>query len=157
MTGKLLAYHLKSPLVPLVVRVPQFENHWTLRWEKASCVERKASAQSGRQHRIESNNTKHRNDYFAWGRIMFWMWSYTVYVILFRSVSKDFFAGGQARNQLGTPGGRRVFWEWPNSFKLCPIVLKYVQHIFLGGQKIIQGGFAPPGYGPAGGTDPHNP
>ena len=27
MTGKLLAYHLKSPHVPLVVRVPQFENH----------------------------------------------------------------------------------------------------------------------------------
>jgi len=29
MTGKLLAYHLKSPRVPLVVRVPQFENHCT--------------------------------------------------------------------------------------------------------------------------------
>jgi len=29
MTGKLLAYHLKSPPVPLVVRVPQFENHWS--------------------------------------------------------------------------------------------------------------------------------
>ena len=27
MTGKLIAYHLKSPRVPLVVRVPQFENH----------------------------------------------------------------------------------------------------------------------------------
>jgi len=27
MTGKLLAYNLKSPRVPLVVRVPQFENH----------------------------------------------------------------------------------------------------------------------------------
>jgi len=26
MTGKLLAYHPKSPRVPLVVRVPQFEN-----------------------------------------------------------------------------------------------------------------------------------
>jgi len=26
MTGKLLAYHLKSPRVPLV-RVPQFDNH----------------------------------------------------------------------------------------------------------------------------------
>jgi len=31
MTGKLLAYHLKSPRVPLVVRVPQFENHWSKR------------------------------------------------------------------------------------------------------------------------------
>jgi len=29
MTGKLLVYHLKSPRVPLVVRVPQFENHCT--------------------------------------------------------------------------------------------------------------------------------
>jgi len=29
MTGKLLTYHLKSPRVPLVVRVPQFENHWS--------------------------------------------------------------------------------------------------------------------------------
>jgi len=29
MTAKLLAYHLKSPRVPLVVRVPQFENHCT--------------------------------------------------------------------------------------------------------------------------------
>jgi len=28
MTGKLLAYHLKSP------RVPQFENHWA-RWNRA--------------------------------------------------------------------------------------------------------------------------
>jgi len=27
MTGKLLEYHLKNPRVPLVVRVPQFENH----------------------------------------------------------------------------------------------------------------------------------
>ena len=31
------------------------------------------SAQSGRKHQIESNNTKHRNNYFTWGRIMFWM------------------------------------------------------------------------------------
>ena len=32
----------------------------------------------------------------------------------------------QARNQLGTPGGRRVFWEglkFFNFFKLCPMVL----------------------------------
>jgi len=27
MTGKLLTYHLKSPRIPLVVRVPQFDNH----------------------------------------------------------------------------------------------------------------------------------
>jgi len=27
MTGKLLSFHLKSPCVALLVRVPQFENH----------------------------------------------------------------------------------------------------------------------------------
>ena len=34
MTGKLLAYHLKSPRVPLVVRVPQFENHCSKAYRK---------------------------------------------------------------------------------------------------------------------------
>jgi len=29
MTGNLFAFHLKSPRTPLVVRVPQFENHWS--------------------------------------------------------------------------------------------------------------------------------
>ena len=28
MTPKVLAYHLEGPCVPLVVRVPQVENHW---------------------------------------------------------------------------------------------------------------------------------
>jgi len=27
----------------------------------------------------------------------------------------------QARNQLGTPGRQRAFWEWPKFFILCPI------------------------------------
>jgi len=50
----------------------------------------------------------------------------------------------QARNQLGTPGGRRDFWEGPNRFELCPIVLNYVQHIFPGGgKKFSWGCFAP--------------
>jgi len=31
MTGKLLAYHLKSPRVPLVEREPQFENNCSKR------------------------------------------------------------------------------------------------------------------------------
>ena len=31
-----------------------------------------------------------------------------------------------------------------------PIVVNYVQHIFPGGQKIFQGGFANPDYGPGG-------
>ena len=35
----------------------------------------------------------------------------------------------------------RVFWEGPNFFKLSPIVLKYAQHIFLGGEK-FPGGFS---------------
>jgi len=33
MTGKLLAYHLKSP------RVPQFENHCRIRFNQSSAVE----------------------------------------------------------------------------------------------------------------------
>ena len=41
---------------------------------------------------------------------------------------------------LGHQGRWRVFWEGPKFFKPCPVVLNYVQHIFLGG-------FAPPGYG----------
>jgi len=38
MTRKLLAYHLKSPRVPLVVRVPQFENHCSKAYRKPSRV-----------------------------------------------------------------------------------------------------------------------
>jgi len=34
---------------------------------------------------------------------------------------------------LGHQAGRRVFWEGPKFFKLCPIVLNYIQHIFPGG------------------------
>jgi len=30
----------------------------------------------------------------------------------------DSLSQNQARNQLGIPGGRRVFWEGPNVFKL---------------------------------------
>jgi len=29
----------------------------------------------------------------------------------------------QTRNQLGTPGGTRVCWDWPKCFELCPILL----------------------------------
>ena len=47
--------------------------------------------------------------------------------------------GGRPVTSLGHRAGRRVFWEGPKFFKLCPIVLNYVQHIF---QK------SPPGYGP---------
>jgi len=42
---------------------------------------------------------------------------------------------------LGHQEGRRVFWEGPKLFKLCPMVLNYVQLIFTGG-------LCPPGYGP---------
>jgi len=50
---------------------------------------------------------------------------------------------------LGHEAGRRLFWEGPKFFKLCPTVLNYVQHIFPGGAKKIFGGFRPPGYEPA--------
>ena len=33
-------------------------------------------------------------------------------------------------NQLGSPGVRRVFWSGAKFFKLCAVVLNYVQHIF---------------------------
>ena len=37
---------------------------------------------------------------------------------------------------LGHQVGQRVFWEGPKLFKLCPIVLNYVQHIFQRGDYI---------------------
>ena len=40
---------------------------------------------------------------------------------------------------LGHQVVRRVFWQRPNFFKLCPIVLNYVQHIFTGGIKKLGG------------------
>jgi len=45
--------------------------------------------------------------------------------------------GIQARNQLGTPGGAKSFLRGGKFFKLCPIALKYVQHIFPGGGKVF--------------------
>jgi len=44
-------------------------------------------------------------------------------------------AAQQARNQRGTPGGAKSFLREAQIFKLCPIVLTYVQHIFSGGAK----------------------
>jgi len=43
---------------------------------------------------------------------------------------------------LGHQAGRRVFWERPKFFKLCSIVLNYVQHIFPWGRKFFQEGEA---------------
>ena len=48
--------------------------------------------------------------------------------------------------------GRRVFWEGPKCFGLCPIIWNYVQHIFPRGEKFFLGGFAPPGFGTAANT-----
>jgi len=42
---------------------------------------------------------------------------------------------------LGHQGVRRVFWEVPKVFELCPIVLDFVQHIFPGEAKNFQGAF----------------
>jgi len=42
----------------------------------------------------------------------------------------------QARNQLGTLGGRRVFLEGLKFFELFPIISIYIQHIFPGKAKI---------------------
>jgi len=40
-------------------------------------------------------------------------------------------------------GWRTVFWEWPKFFKLCPMLLNNVEHIFPGVSKIFLGGFVP--------------
>jgi len=43
----------------------------------------------------------------------------------------------QARNQLGTSGEAKSFLRGAKFFKLCPIFLNYVQHIFPGGRIIF--------------------
>ena len=45
---------------------------------------------------------------------------------------------------LGHQGRRRVFWEGPKFFKLCPIVFNYAHHIFSRGTKNFVGRLAPP-------------
>jgi len=49
----------------------------------------------------------------------------------------------QARKQLETPGGAKSFPRGAPIFKLCPIVLIDVQHIFPGGAKNFIGGSPP--------------
>jgi len=49
---------------------------------------------------------------------------------------------------LGHQVERRVFWEGPKFFELCPVVLNHVQHIFLKGRTICRGFRPPSGYGP---------
>ena len=41
-------------------------------------------------------------------------------------------------------GWRRVFWEGPKFFKLCPIVFNYAQQIFPGGGEKVCRGLRPP-------------
>jgi len=45
---------------------------------------------------------------------------------------------------LGHQGVRRVFWEKPKIFELCPIVLNFVLHVFPGETKNIPTGASPP-------------
>jgi len=45
---------------------------------------------------------------------------------------------GRPVTSLGHYVKRRVFWEGPKFFKLCPRILNYVQHIFPGGAKNFQ-------------------
>ena len=51
---------------------------------------------------------------------------------------------GRPVTSVGHQEGRRVFWEGPKNFGLCPIVLNDVQHIFPEGEKIFLGGIHPP-------------
>ena len=52
-------------------------------------------------------------------------------------------SSSQVRNQLGTPAGAKSFLRGAQFFELCPILLNYVQHIFIDGEKKFQGGFSP--------------
>ena len=49
----------------------------------------------------------------------------------------------QTRNQLETLRRAKSFLRGTKIFKLCPIVLSYVQHIFPGGRKNFLGGKVP--------------
>jgi len=63
-----------------------------------------------------------------------------------RKTSKDHIFGGHTRpvTSLEHQEGRRVFWEGPKNFELCPIVLDYVQHILsMGGDKFSRGASTP--------------
>ena len=51
--------------------------------------------------------------------------------------------GNRPPTSLGHQGGRKVFWEGDKFFKRCPIVSKYVQHIFPGGRKFFYGALPP--------------
>jgi len=42
----------------------------------------------------------------------------------------------QTRNQIGTLGGTKSFLRGAQIFKLCPLVLNYVQRIFQGAKKV---------------------
>ena len=52
--------------------------------------------------------------------------------------------GTRSVTSLGHQEGRRVFWERPKFFELCPIFSNYIQHIFPGGAKNFLGGASPP-------------
>jgi len=45
---------------------------------------------------------------------------------------------------LGHQEGRRVFWEGPKFFELCPIVSHYILSIFAGGGENFSRGTSPP-------------
>jgi len=45
---------------------------------------------------------------------------------------------------LGHQEGRRVFWEGPKFFELCPVILNDVQYVFPREAKIFLGGASPP-------------
>jgi len=59
----------------------------------------------------------------------------TIFVIVAVTCGVFFVVLTQDRNQLGTPGGAKCFLIGAQILetRLCPILLNYVQHIFLGG------------------------
>jgi len=65
--------------------------------------------------------------------------------LIFEAYGKEkFLTYSEAHNQLGTPGGAKSFPRGAKIFEICPIFLKYAQHIFLeGANNFLGGGFHP--------------
>jgi len=76
--------------------------------------------------------------------------SYCLHLTIIFKLTADVLAYNTSRpvTSLGHQVRPRAFWEGTKFFKLCPIILNYVQHIFPRGANNVVGGLRPPRYGP---------
>jgi len=87
---------------------------------------------------------------FHYKMAIFWQyyWLHIAFIFFYNSyffhTFKLFKFENQARNKLGTPEGAKSFLKGAQNFKLCPIALNHVQHIFPGGTKFFLGGASSP-------------